>query len=458
MAFFTQIRSRISGQRQSRRRSPQRRSQPSLSSVKHSTRRQKLYKKIGQIALLVILVIVVMSAVFSFYSWQRLLKLEWRDEDRYSHLDEWEGKDNLNVLLIGIDDKPGGLKFVDSLQLVYLQPVSRKVDILGIDTGLHYKISSDTEDSLGNTVTTAYAYKQLYNYYLVQDDLLGTDSALDEFVFTIETELGLNIDRYILLEKSRFTQVMGPIGGLRLKLDQDINIPAEEINLKKGIRSLPVEQQLEYISAQVNSADQPGLAIQGISHSDTLDRQVSYLRQYLLQLGSPIVAGRYLVAFSQINNPHELIKTNCNGEELWQLYKFIRKTDKFSYSSSIISQGEIYILQGKPYLDKRAFDDKVRKLYLNQDVMKEQGRVDVVNGSGKPGLAAKTKRILSNHSFNIVRVANSEETYTRPVLYIEEPELFPQTIKQLQHFYPDIEIKKEMYRYRPTGDMVLVVV
>jgi hypothetical protein len=43
-------------------------------------------------------------------------------------------------------------------------------------------------------------------------------------------------------------------------------------------------------------------------------------------------------------------------------------------------------------------------------------------------------------------------------LYVTDPDKYPQTIAELELFYPDLEIITQEYEYRPTGDMVLVVV
>jgi LytR cell envelope-related transcriptional attenuator len=93
-----------------------------------------------------------------------------------------------------------------------------------------------------------------------------------------------------------------------------------------------------------------------------------------------------------------------------------------------------------------------------QSIIEEQARLDVINGSSKPGLAGKTKRILNNHSFSIVRTDNSDEVFGRNTLYVLEPQKYPATVHKLELFYPDLEIKLEEYPHRPTGDMVLVVV
>lgn len=434
--------------KQPRRRLPktkQRQARSLVAPNRQAQRRREFLVKLVKYLATGLFCLLLISLLAGGFNLRRLRSLDWR-AGKYQDLGHWQGEDNLNVLLLGIDEQPGGLQFVDSLQLLYFQPQSRKVDILVIDPDLHFQITND-DDTLAEPITTAYSYRQLYNFYLLQDKLNGTNVALDEFVFTIGSELGLHIDRYLLLKQANFTTLIGPVGSIRLPVNEDIIIPSEEIKLEKGTRALPPRQQLDYIAAK-----------QQTDNAATLLRQLEYLRRLLIDLRGNWTSIKYIVALSQLPKPTDLLTTNCSGNELWQLYNFIRKANKYSYSGSIIGQQQMYILQGKRYLDKKAFDDQIRKLYLNQEIIKEQARIDVINGAAKPGLANKTKRILTNHSFNIVRVANSEERYERPVLYITEPELYPQTMKQLKHHYPDLIIRNEDYLYRPTGDMVLVVV
>jgi hypothetical protein len=152
------------------------------------------------------------------------------------------------------------------------------------------------------------------------------------------------------------------------------------------------------------------------------------------------------------------LETNLSFEETRILYQNLSDVADFNIRTDITSSNEIYIYQSKKFLDKSVFDRGLQELLRDEDIVLEQARIDVLNGVGEPGLAGRTRRLLRNHGFNVVRVDNSRDEYSVPTLYVTEPKKYPETIDELELFYPNLDIVNREYEYRPTGDMVLIVI
>lgn len=350
----------------------------------------------------------------------------------------WTGKTNMTIVLLGVSEKAGGLKFIDSIQLVYLRPNQNSVNVLAVDPDLTINVADSATTSLGKPVRTRYTFRQLYNYYLAQAELANVpfeqrpQQALTQFIATLQGELGVYLDRYFMLSSANFSKVLDPFS---------------LAYVDGSWRNL--DEQLQYV----------GLTKPGEKDADArLQRQAELVKRYLLDLGQPVQSARLLALIVRQQDWQNNFNTNFSGPELWQLYLNLRNLSEYKLGVGITANTDCYYFAESKYLDKHLFDEKIQKLYRNQEVLVEQARIDVINATGVSGLASRYARLLSNSSFNVVRTDNSDKPYAQSTLFVPEPEKYPGTIKQLQQIVPHLLISKEEYPLRPTGDMVLVLV
>ncbi len=335
---------------------------------------------------------------------------------------QWNGRDNFLIMLARLDDSQPGLAYVQSLQVLAVFPSTSAVVLLNVPTELSVNISED--NVVDATVKTTYTIKQLYNYYQGQKDLnLLKDPEL-AFRDQVEIELGISFDRFVMVNNTDWYNWRQDTGLPQFRADSTASSNA-------SIPDLDIEQR----------------------------QQVQYLKQLLLNANDLTkVAAVGLYNWLNPNVIETKVSTDLAGEELWRLFLFVRNLPDYKISTKIIPLSQSSYIGNFRYLNKDEFDQEVRKLFKNQDLQLEQARIDVINGTGRNGLATRTRRLLLNQGLNVVRLDNAAEPVAQTQLYVLEGQKYLKTIEKLQQIYPDLKVITEEYPLRSTGDLILVVI
>ncbi len=369
------------------------------------------------------LVTIVFLVIFIIYSYFSITRIEFAGRKAQENLHNWDLDREINIFLIGFDEDQENRKFIDFLQIINFKP---NTEIIYIDPTI--SISFVREGDFENIVST-YKYKQLYNYYFGR----GYDhhSSLELAIKDIEKDIGVKFDRYLCLGKKDFVKLMKPY-------DQKILINNQIMSIEDQLNSIisfdkKIDEKL-YIQSQIT-------------------------KNYLVEAKNPLVIfGLFINTYQKKDEISKLVDTNFTSVELFSLFKGIVSVPDFKINIDYTEEKNKYNDSGNIFLNKKYFDKKIKKITESQEILFEQARIDLINGSGKSRLASKTQRLLDNYGFNIVRIDNAEDIYARNTLYVTEKEKFTYTIQKLKFFFPDLEIKQEIYPHRPTGDMVLVVI
>jgi len=372
--------------------------------------------KLGSIGLVFISIITLIVSLGINFS-----RLEFVGKNLYLS-PQWDGRSELNLLVIGVSNKENNLNFVDLLEVVHVQPQTNKLNIIAVDVNLGIKLAN-----IRTNVKTTYTLRQLYNYYLAQDLLTGSNNALANFIDQVEQEVGLKLPKFVMINKSNMDKLTSKLG------DTYVNNS-----------SLDWNQQLDYISLDKNS------------HDNQLQNQTELLKAYLLSTNTPVFWLK-LVPLILTNSFPKLLVTNLTSGELLKLFLAIRSIPNSSINTLITPAREIYLDQESKLLDTNLFASDLKNLYVSQAILLEQARIDVINGDKKAGLANRTQRLLENYGLTVVRTTNAEQIYVRNTLYVVNPDKYPISISYLKQLYPDLEIFKAEYPYRPLGDLVIVV-
>ncbi len=370
-------------------------------------------------AVIIVLVLIVCAAGL----WLFVQNISFTGRE-VAKLKNWQGDHNLNVLFIGVNDDDSNLR-VSALQLSYLRPQEKKMSLLAINPDLGVVRGEGKILSYRVLLPQLISEQKLANAQLATGELENSDSnnkyaAISEFIYLLEADLGIKIDRYVLVQKSvknaylgSFTPIM--VGSTTANTDSATNTSAK------------------------------------------LRAQNELAKRYITEFSSVIKSPLYLGVLPFLAE-EKGIATNFTTAELLKLLEVFRSIPSYNVSEQITSEDLAYIREGILILDRTKFDNSLKKSYSDLQVQIEQGRVDVINGSGRTGLASKVRRLLTNYGYNIVKVGNTSEVLARNTLYVASPEDFPQTIEGLSRLFPDLDVRHEDYPNRPTGDMVLVVI
>lgn len=123
----------------------------------------------------------------------------------------WEGDERVNILLMGIDRRPGEafVSRTDSIMVVSVDPADESMAILSIPRDLYVLIPGYGEDR----INTAFVYGSRTD--AVADYVGGATLAMQ----TISYNLDIPIHHFVLVDFGAFTRTVDLLGGL------DINVP-----------------------------------------------------------------------------------------------------------------------------------------------------------------------------------------------------------------------------------------
>lgn len=148
---------------------------------------------------------------------------------------KWEGKDRVNVLILGGDSR--GLKKnevprSDSIMVASIDPATKKAYLFSILRDTYVKIPDHGEDR----INVAYA-------------LGGANLAMK----TVSDLLGIPIQYYVYTDFKGFVALVDAIGGIEIDVEKDMKYkdaydgPEYDIDLKKGLQTLDGKKALQYV-------------------------------------------------------------------------------------------------------------------------------------------------------------------------------------------------------------------
>ncbi len=126
----------------------------------------------------------------------------------------WQGSERVNILLMGIDRRPGEafISRTDSLILISIDPVGQSASMLSIPRDLYVAIPGYGRDR----INTAFVYGARGN-----NPIGGAALAMQ----TVEYNLGVPVQHYVLVDFSAVVNGVDALGGINLNVPYTINDP-----------------------------------------------------------------------------------------------------------------------------------------------------------------------------------------------------------------------------------------
>lgn len=148
---------------------------------------------------------------------------------------KWEGKQRVNILLLGGDSRgmaKNELPRSDSIMLASIDPVTKKAHLFSILRDTYVKIPGEGEDRINTAITTG-----------------GPNLAMK----TVGDLLGIPVQYYVYTDFKGFIALIDAIGGIEIDVEKDMKYSDSEdnhvydINLKKGLQHLDGKTALQYV-------------------------------------------------------------------------------------------------------------------------------------------------------------------------------------------------------------------
>ncbi len=289
----------------------------------------------------------------------------------------------VNVLLIGVDVTLNERRQVepfsrsDTLMLVSFDPARNRISALSIPRDTYAVIPR-----LGaEKINAAYAF--------------GGPGLV---IQAVEDLLGVPVHYYVKLGPASFAHIIDALGGIEIDVEKDMKYTDTwadlHIDLKKGRQVLSGEQAMQYVRFRNDLESDIG----------RVRRQQQVLRTILQKLKTPrmvLSAPRLLQAFMQNT------QTNLSAGELIALGLFARHLGAADIHTAT-PPGEV----GPTYvfLYDAPLQELVAEMFLGVDTKTLFATtLEVLNGSGVPGLARQTASRLERLGFRIVRVETAPQ-------------------------------------------------
>jgi len=162
----------------------------------------------------------------------------------------WGGTDRVNLLLMGIDRRPGQafISRTDSMMIVSIDPTTESISILSVPRDLYVTIPGRGRDR----INTAFVYGASGN---------NPEGGASLAIQTVAYNLGVPIDHYLMVDFSAVTKGIDILGGIDVYVAQAINDPTypdmnygyDPLFIPAGTQHLDGEMALKY--ARTRHAD-----------------------------------------------------------------------------------------------------------------------------------------------------------------------------------------------------------
>ena len=371
----------------------------------------------------------------------------------------------INVLLVGIDRRSGqGWAYrTDTIIIVTVDPVNRTVGMLSIPRDLQLPIPGNGE----NRINTA-------NVWGYDSKYPGGGPALLER--TIETNFGITIDYYIMVDFHAFVQIVDTLGGI------DVNVPKtlhdtvypdpkpgdpyafKTIHFDPGWQHMEGERVLEYVRSRMSTSD-----------FDRAKRQQLVLvaiRDKALNLN--LLPKLPTLAATMASN----VKTDMNMEDMVELARLSTQMDTANMKQVVLEKPLVYgfrredgaavqlpkwdlinpviadlfaapVLPAEPTATPAPPTPTPTLAPVQieglQELVREGARIAVQNGTSQPNYAARVAALLMEQGYQVVEFGDADRLdYTSTVIVDYTGKAY--TLERLVELF---HVTPENMRYSP---------
>lgn len=148
---------------------------------------------------------------------------------------KWEGKDRVNILLMGGDSRglaKNEVPRTDTMMIVSIDPVTKKAHLLSLLRDTYVRIPGHGSERINSAIV-----------------LGGPKLAMQ----TVSDLTGLNIQYYVYTDFQGFVHLIDEIGGITYEVEKNMRYtskadgPEYDIDLKKGLQHMDGHKALQYM-------------------------------------------------------------------------------------------------------------------------------------------------------------------------------------------------------------------
>lgn len=390
------------------------------------------------VALLVLLIInyLILPYFISIFSFD----LKPVDGTEKEEAPTWFGGSRMTLLFIGLDRKDPDHPFVDKIMLFVIDPHSENIGILNINSDLNVFVPK-VERSIN--LRSSYGG-------------LSEGEGLENLITATEALLALRIDKYLLVDVEGYNELVDSIIPPRIEVMTDIidlDLKSERgiiSEWSKGVHTIYSEDVIPFLSSDSNGSD------------EQLARQLQYVTQVIKDLNSFSYFSKLPSILVSLENN---IRTNLNEVEFFFLmlkFRNVRSDQiKQAYTREMSwDENNSFGVYKEHIPIIESIDSDLSTILMNTEIVKEQARIEVLNGSGIRGLANSRSRWITNSGGRVIYLGNSPESEKVTKVYVnkDKKEKLSKTISEIEKIFNEkIEYPEEEYKYKHLGDIVIII-
>lgn len=338
----------------------------------------------------------------------------------------WNGVDRVTILALGLDARDWGPEAnssatrSDSMIVLTMDPIAKTASMLSIPRDLYVEIPGYGFDKINKA------------YFYAEKDRLpigGPGLAMQ----TVENFLGVPIDYYAVVDFNSFTTVVDKIGGVDVYIPFDNMIidPVGDEDVKElffGWNHLTGSEALAFARARYTEGGD-------FDRAARTQQVILAIRDKILSLN--MVKTLLLEAPSLYEQISSGIKTNLTLEQIIALAYTVKDIQRENIQQGVID--EDCLLSIEDFGEESVLIPdlaKVRELRnrlitsggllgyatppadFAELAYRENAKIEIVNGSGKDGMAGATKEFLIRNGFSeaniTTKTATTDEMFQNP--------------------------------------------
>jgi LCP family protein required for cell wall assembly len=327
----------------------------------------------------------------------------------FAALPDWDGNEPFTILLLGLDQRDNEREQhiparSDTMILVRIDPRAKSAGMISLPRDLWVDIPNYGQGK----INTAYTYGEL-------NKLDGGGPGLAKRA--VEQNFGLRVDYYARVDFHGFEQIVDTLGGIVVDVDRPIKddeYPTDDYGVERlyvpaGLQFMDGSLALKYARSRHSESDFGRIRRQ--------QRVLFAVRQRALQLNM------LLRAPALVAQARDMVATDLSIGQLVRLAKLAQQIDSERVNSMVIDANlvrEMIMRDGSQALlpDKDRIRRGITALIAGMNPQ-QATRIEVLNGSGRPGVAADTAKFLLNLGYEVTRIDDADRSdYTESVLEI----------------------------------------
>lgn len=364
-----------------------------------------------------------------------------------------DGNNHTNILILGTgNENHEGADLTDTIIMGSMDNEKKMLSLISIPRDLYVKNTSPIPSSRINEV-----------YFQAKEHFNDSTQGLSYLVQKVEEITDLKIQYYVKINFNGFKEIIDILGGIDVDVPESIYDPFypkgethlyEIFSITKGLHHMDGETALKYARSRETSSD--------FSRSNRQQQILYAIKEKAAQADFLLNKGKIQDLLTAVQDN---IETNLTTREILTFGGIFGNFTKDNIVNKLIHDNPVecggFLYQPPLDLFDGAFvlipagGESYLKRYFNlatnsQEALKENYKIQVLNGTHHAGVAAETKQVLKRYCFNISRFGNSTnlENLTTTIYYKMEPlpkkdpsdktEYYkPYTIDALKkHFFP----------------------